>query len=75
MSEVRLSHYSKGEGDDVVFIGDTVSEVLAMKADYLIQTVGEGDGAESGTATKVEAPSTTTKPSGFLSRIEGRENA
>lgn len=58
------------EDGRVTFEGATVSEALAMKAEYLL-TVGLG-GPVLPDVEPEPSPS-TPKPSGFLSRVKGGE--
>ena len=77
MSKVSLVLYpgENWEDSSVTFTGETVSEVLAMKAEYLFQTVGAGE--DPSLASKASKPLeeplalTTPKPSGFLKKLKG----
>ncbi len=67
MSKVTIVLHAQG-GGKVKLTGDTVTEALAMKAEYLLNVVGLGPPA----ATTEQGPP-PSKPSGFLTNLKGGE--
>lgn len=74
MSRVTLTYFT--DGNDVAeFEATTVSEALALRAEYLLLTVGEGSAQENmpPPAADDAASPAPVKPSGFLSKTKGGE--
>jgi hypothetical protein len=68
MSKCTIMMWTEDPKGTVAFEGATVSEALAMKAEYLLSVGGLGPPA----ATTEQGPP-TVKPSGFLTHLKGGE--